>query len=170
MEGPSSKARVLRVCSVYLYSNCYEFAKLENSTCLDGRSFLESKSDKSMYRIFRFELLRVGRGWKLDLKGLFTNFKYITFFSCPNERNIFYERFISIKPLWLEIMEKNGAQSQFALYINNILTVLGRTDFEHIIFSIISSQSCFNEMDLLQKYFFCWGKKFYIFKIGELSL
>ena len=33
------------------------------------------------------------------LKGLFTNFEYIKFFSCPTERNIFYKRFISIKPL-----------------------------------------------------------------------
>ena len=31
------------------------------------------------------------------------------------------------------------------------ITVLGRTDFEHPIFSIISSQSCFIEMDLSQK-------------------
>ena len=39
---------------------------------------------------------------------MFTNFEYITFFSCPTERNIFYKRFISIKPLWLEIIEKKG--------------------------------------------------------------
>ena len=43
----------------------------------------------------------LGRGGvcAMYLKGLFTNFEYITFFSCPTERNIFYERFISIKPL-----------------------------------------------------------------------
>ena len=39
------------------------------------------------------------------------------FFSCPTERNIFYKRFISIKPLWLEIIEKKGAQSQSVLYV-----------------------------------------------------
>ena len=33
------------------------------------------------------------------LKGLFTNFEYITFFSCPTKRNIFYKKFISIKQL-----------------------------------------------------------------------
>ena len=51
------------------------------------------------------------------LKGLFTNFEYIPFFSCPNKRNIFRERSISIEQLWLEIIEKNGAQSQSVLYI-----------------------------------------------------
>ena len=45
---------------------------------------------------------------KPDLKGLFTNFEYITFFSCPTKRNIFCKRSISIKPLWLEIIEKRG--------------------------------------------------------------
>ena len=36
-------------------------------------------------------------------------------------------------------------------YIYNIyITVLGQTDFEHLIVSIISSQSCFIEMSLLQ--------------------
>ena len=39
---------------------------------------------------------------------MFTNFEYITFFSCPTKRNIFYKRLISIKPLWLEIIEKKG--------------------------------------------------------------
>ena len=49
------------------------------------------------------------------------------------------------------------------------ITVLGRTDFEHRIFSIISSQSCFIEMDLFIKsvYFVETRKKLNIFKIGE---
>jgi len=34
-----------------------------------------------------------------NLKGLFTNFEYITFFSCPNRRNVFCERSILIKQL-----------------------------------------------------------------------
>ena len=33
------------------------------------------------------------------VKGLFTNSEYITFFSCPKKRNIFYRRSISIKQL-----------------------------------------------------------------------
>ena len=37
------------------------------------------------------------------------------------------------------------------------ITVLGRTDFEHPIFSIISSQTYFIEMDLLQKMFLLLG-------------
>ena len=58
-----------------------------------------------------------------NLKGLLTNFEYITFFSCLNRRNIFYERSTSIKQLWLEIFEKIGC-------------------------SIISSQSGIIQMDL----------------------
>ena len=90
---------------------------------------------------------------------MFTNFEYITFFSCPTERNIFYKRFISIKPLWLEIIEKKGCtKSVRVIYIIYII-VLGRTDFVHPFLSIISSQSGFIEMDLLQKMFFLWGTK-----------
>ena len=54
---------------------------------------------------------------------------------------------ITIKQLWFEMIETNGAQSQSVLYMIYI-PVLGRTDFEHPIFSIISSQSYFIEMDL----------------------
>ena len=53
--------------------------------------------------------VRFAMNWgKLTLKGLFTNFEYVIFFSCLNRRNIFYERPISIKQLWLEIIEKIG--------------------------------------------------------------
>jgi len=55
------------------------------------------------------------------LKGLFTNF----------ERNIFHKRSISIKRIWLEIIEKIGCsesvQPSTVIYIINIT----RTDFEH---------------------------------------
>ena len=82
------------------------------------------------------------------LKGLFINFEYITFFSCPTKRNIFYKRFISIKPLWLEIIEKKGCtKSVRVIYIIYII-VLGQTDFVHPFFLIISSQSGFIEMNL----------------------
>ena len=45
---------------------------------------------------------------KIHSKGLLTNFKYITFFLCINKKNIFYERSISIKQLWLEIIKRIG--------------------------------------------------------------
>ena len=48
--------------------------------------------------------------------------------------------------------------SQSMLYIYLIyITVLSRTDFEHPIFSIISSQNCFIDIDLLQKMFLLLG-------------
>ena len=100
----------------------------------------------------------------LTLKGLFTNFEYIKKFSCSTERNIFYERFISIKPLWLEIIVKKGCtKSVRVIYIIYII-VLGRTDFVHPFFSIISSQSGIIEMDLSQKMFLLVGhEKFVIY-------
>ena len=54
-----------------------------------------------------------------------------------------------MKQHWLEIIGKNSAKSQSVLYtyMRN-KTVLGRTDFEHPIFWITSSQHCFNEMDI----------------------
>ena len=58
--------------------------------------------------------------------------------------------------------EKWCSKSVRVIYIIYI-TVLGRTDFEHPIFSIISSQNCFIEMDLLLKMFFCWDTKKFLF-------
>ena len=51
------------------------------------------------------------------------------------------------------------------------ITVLGRTDFEHPIFSIILSQSCFyRDGPLIKNVSFVKPrKKCYIFKIGEQS-
>ena len=74
----------------------------------------------------------------LSLKRLFTNFEYITFFSCPTERNIFYKRFILIKPLCLEIIEKKGCTNSVRVIYIIYIIVLGRTDFVHPFFSIIS--------------------------------
>ena len=86
---------------------------------------------------------------KCSLKGLFTNFEYITFFSCPTERNIFYKRSISIKPLWLEINEKRGCTKSVRPSTIIYIIYITRTDFVHPIFSFISSQSGFIEMNLL---------------------
>ena len=73
------------------------------------------------------------------LKGLFTNFDYITFFSCLH-RNIFYKRSISMRQLWLEIVEKLGYSKSVR---PNTVGYITRTDFDQPIFSIISSQSIF---------------------------
>ena len=90
---------------------------------------------------------------------MFTNFEYITFFSCPTERNIFYKRSILIKQLQLEIIEKKGCSK--SVYVISIIyiIVLDWTDFVHPFFSIISSQSGFIEMNLYKKYFFRWGRR-----------
>ena len=56
-------------------------------------------------------------------------------------------------------------------YIYNI-TVLGRTDFDHPIFSIISCQGCFyQDTPFIQNVSFVeTQRKCYIFKIGEQFL
>ena len=71
---------------------------------------------------------------KDSLKGLFTNFEYIKIFLCPYKRNIFDKTTLT-RNNW----EKWCSKSVCVLYITYI-TVLGRTDFQHIIFSIISNQ------------------------------
>ena len=95
----------------------------------------------------------------VGLKGLFTNFEYITFFSCPTKRNIFCKRSISIKPLWLEIIEKRGCTKSVQPSTIIYIIYITRTDFVHPFFSIIPSQSGFIEMDLLQKIFLLVGHK-----------
>ena len=79
-------------------------------------------------------------------KGLFTNFEYITFMSCLNQRNIFLLKVHLDKTTLIKMIEKMVLKVS-SCYMYNI-TILGRTDFEHPIFSIISSHSCFIEMDL----------------------
>ena len=81
------------------------------------------------------------------LKGLFTNFEFITFFVCLNERNISYKRSISIKQLWLEIIEKKRCSKSVRL--STVIFVIYNTDWLWVpFFSIISDQSCLIEMDL----------------------
>ena len=107
-----------------------------------------------------------------SLKGLFTNFEYITFFSSPNKGHIFCKRSISMKQLWLEIIEKIGCSKSVRSGTVIYIVYITRTDFVHPIFSIISSQSCFIEINLSSKMFLSVGheKRCYIFKIGEQSL
>jgi len=60
---------------------------------------------KRAFELMHMKKMQVSES-TLFLKGLFTNFEYITFFSCPTKGNNFCKRYISIKPLWLEIIEK----------------------------------------------------------------
>ena len=65
------------------------------------------------------------------LKELFTNFEYITFLSCLYQRNIFYKRSISIKQLWLEIIEKIGCSKSVGPSTVIYIVYITRTNFEH---------------------------------------
>ena len=83
-----------------------------------------------------------------NIKGIAHQFWVYNIFSCLNKRIISYERSISIKQLWLEINEKIGCSKSVRPSTVIYIIYVTRTDFEHPIFSIISSQSCFIEMNL----------------------
>ena len=82
-------------------------------------------------------------------KWLLTNFWYITFFFVPQHKKHFL--------LKVEIIEKLGCSNSVRPSTVIYDIYITRTDFEHHFFSIISIQSCFIEMDLLQKVFLLLG-------------
>ena len=96
--------------------------------------------------------------WKL-LKGLFTNFEYITFFSCPNKRNIFCKRSISIKQLWLKIIEKIGCSKSVRPSTVIYIIYITRTDFEHHFSQLFRVRDVLSRWIFHKKYFFCWDTK-----------
>ena len=61
----------------------------------------------------------------------------------------FYRRSISIKQLWLEIIEKIWCLKSVRPSTFIYIIYITRTDFEHPIFLSIPSQRCFFEMGLL---------------------
>ena len=109
----------------------------------------------------------------VSLKGLFTNFEYITFFSYPTERNIFYKWFISIKPLWLEIIQKKGCTKLVRdICIYNIYNSTRSYWLCAPSFLNYFESEWFYRDELFIKNVSFGGarKKCYIFKIGEQSL
>ena len=99
---------------------CTHFVRIVCTHCETTRSIVGATL---MLSIFLYYLLLSSPP---PLKELFTNFEFITFFSCLNIRNILYKRSISIKQLRLEIIEKNGTQSRSVLYL--YITELGWVD------------------------------------------
>ena len=90
---------------------------------------------------------------------MFTNFEYITFFSCPTERNIFYKRFISIKPLWLEIIEKRGCTKSvrpstiiYIIYIHGLTLCT-------LFSQLFRVRVVLSRWTFYKKCFFWWGTK-----------
>ena len=108
-------------------ATCTDDLKALNQRLQEDEDFFLSYVSKKVVRLLKLAFwllhfllqstLSIRSFISLSLKGSFTNFEYITFFLCLNKRNIYYERYISIKQLWLEIIEKNGAQSQSVLYL-----------------------------------------------------
>ena len=92
---------------------------------------------------------------------MFTKFEYITFFSCPNRRNIFNRRFISKKHLWLEVIDKIGCSKSVrpstVIYI--IYIYITRTDFEHNFNQLFRVRVVLSRWTFHEKCFFCWDTK-----------
>jgi len=112
------------------------------------------------------------QNWTMSLKGMSTNFEYITFFSCLNKRNIFYKRSISIKQLWLKIIEKIGC-SKSAWLSNAIYALYIIYNFEHNFTKLFRVRVVTSRWTLHKKGFFCWDteKVLYIqLNIGEQPL
>ena len=96
---------------------------------------------------------------KKSLKGLFTNFEYITFFSCPTIRNIFCKRSISIKPLWLETIEKRGCPKSVRPSTVIYIIYITPTDFEHHSSQILRVRVVLSRWTFYKKGFFRWDTK-----------
>ena len=82
-------------------------------------------------------------------KGIVNQFWVYNIFVVSQRKKHFYERSISIKQLWLEIIEKRGCTKSVRPSTVIYIIYITRTDFVHPFFSIISSQSGFIEMNLL---------------------
>ena len=92
--------------------------------------------------------------WPGQLKGIVHRFWMNNIFIVPQrEKHFSWKVHLDKTTLTQNNREKWCSRSVCVIYI----TVIGQTDFELPIFSVISSQSCFIEMELLQKCFFCWG-------------
>ena len=91
---------------------------------------------------------------------MFTNFEYITFFSCLSRRNIFYESSISMKHLWLEIIEKIGCSKSVppstVIYVTIYIT---QTDFEHHSSWLFPVRVVLSRWTFLKKCFICSDTK-----------
>ena len=94
--------------------------------------------------------MRWGVSWEWDLKGLLTNFEFITFFVSQQKKHFSWKVYLD-KPTLTRNNWENCCSKSVRVIYTIYITVLGRIDFEHPIFRIISSQSCFIKMDLSQK-------------------
>ena len=125
---------------------------------------------KYFLAVFLFKLYFIIKLQTPCLKGLFTNFKCITFISCINKRNIFHKRFISIKRARTRNNWENGAQSQSVLYIIYNST---RSDWLWAPYFLnnFESELFYPDGTYMNNFSFVeTQEKCYIFKIGEQSL
>ena len=82
------------------------------------------------------------------IKGIVHQFWIRNIFFALIKEFFFHKRLITKKQLCLEIIEKIGCSKSVRVIYMIYITVLGWTDFKHPIFSIISRQSSFIEIDL----------------------
>ena len=78
---------------------------------------------------------------------------------CLNEQNIFYKKSISIKLLWLEIIEKIGCSKSVRPSTVVYYIYITRTDFEHHFSQLFRIRVVLSRCTFYKKCFFCWGTK-----------
>ena len=100
--------------------------------------------------------------------GFITNFEYTTFFSCLIERNIFYERSISIKQLWIEIIEKIGCSKSVRPSTVVYIIYITWTYFEHHFSQLFRVRFVLSRWTFFKIYFFRWDTRVIIFKFDEI--
>ena len=108
-----------------------------------------------------------------SLKGLFTNVEYITFFSCLNKINIFYERSISMKTaLTRNIWEKWCSKSVRVKYIYDIYnSTRSEWLWAPYFLNCFESELLYRDGPFIKNGSFAEKRNFfYIFNIGEQSL
>ena len=93
---------------------------------------------------------------------MFSNLEYITFSLCLNKRDIFYERAISIKQLWLEIIEKIGCSKSVSIYnMYHIYVYVSYMDWLWAPFFLnyFEPELFYRNVPFIKKCFFCWDTK-----------
>ena len=90
-------------------------------------------------------------------KGIIHQFWIYNNFPLLNKGNIFYERSISIKPLWLEIIEKKGCTKSVRPSTIIYIIYITRTDFEHHFSQLFRVRVVLSRWTFYKKCFFLLG-------------
>ena len=90
---------------------------------------------------------------------MLTNLEQINIFCVSTKETLFYERPISIKQLWLEIIQKIGCSKWVRPSTVIFIIFITRTDFEHHFSQSFRVSVVLSRWTFYKKCFFCWDTK-----------